>query len=163
MIVTDEMVEQAAIKAWCSTEGDTLETWRGLGEVTRDDFRTYARTLLNYAATFGPSREERLTLYRCAALTGVMAGGEYWDGAGRGALIEDAAHDTLAAERPATEAPTVLDGLKDEMIAALERRVELLYAGIAEARDMLENSEAREAEVGRALGVLRGLLPKETP
>jgi hypothetical protein len=153
VIVTDEMVEQAAIKSWLSGGLNTAHGWRKADSEERAKYLREARTVLEYAATLGPSRGERLARYRCACEMSRQPG----DNAGR---TEDRAHAMLAAERSATDVPPVLDVLKDEMIAALEKRVELLYEGIAEARTMLV---ANVANVDDAAERLAGLLPQETP
>mgnify|MGYP001585293283 CR=1 FL=1 len=92
-----------------------------------------------------------------AALSGVMAGGEYWDTKNRGKYVEDAAHDTLAAERPADDDAA----LNAELVAALQQNVALLHKGIAAARDMLVAQEAIDND--DAIALLTDLLPKETP
>lgn len=170
-MVTDAMVEKAAIAMWCAGGGedDTPEGWeRGL-DSAKDRYREEARAALRTVADPGPSREERLVKYRAAAMPAIMARFTEDDIPVIARLAESMAHAMLAAERPAPEASPVLDGLKDDMIAALEKRIELLYSGIRLALGgvtLVLADEPDEATDLRAVATtLRDLLPptEETP
>jgi hypothetical protein len=109
--ITDEMVEQAAIRAWRS-ERRASASWSDVGPASQAMFRSEARAVLEYAlsimsaATLGPTREDRLMAYRRAALQGLLASGA---GGGDSTIrcAESTAHAMLAAERPA-DAPAPL-------------------------------------------------------
>lgn len=156
MIVTDEMVEQAAIAGHVAL-GGTERGWRLLdvGARARDMVRARA-TLDAVASCHDTAREERLKDYRCAAVVafGAIASANE---------VEGHAHAMLAAERPA-DAPARderLATVSDDLIAALEKNRDLTRAGIREALDVLD---VDIPDIGEVAGVLRALLPtdKET-
>jgi hypothetical protein len=148
-VITDAMVEEAAIRAWRS-EGRASACWADVSPASQTMFRNEARAVLEYAlsnfpsATLGPTREERLVSYRCAVAVA-------WGGSGASPeRIEARAHAMLAAERPA-DAPA-----RDEVEQL--RRV---------AREMIRTIELNglESKFMITLSDLRALLPTdgETP
>ena len=95
MKITSDMVEHAAKLAWGTGNGCAWENTIG---IVKDQCRVEARAVLEYAATLGPTREERLRDYRCAVAVA-------WGGSGATPeRIEERAHAMLAAERPADPA-----------------------------------------------------------
>lgn len=191
-MITDAMVEQAAILAWCAPSYSGNEhargTWADHPELYKVNRRAEARAVLEYAAslmwseretnplhiaTLGPTREERLKDYRCAALSGLLGhtGIEMSDES-VAEFTERLAHAMLAAERPA-DAPardidvraTVQAGIVEaeaavlcELVAAHERSKARLLEGIRQALDALDVDIPDPAEVQ---SILRALLPAE--
>jgi len=183
-VITDEMVEEAARRAWRS-EGRASSRWDEVGPASKAMYRTEARAVLEYAAgmmrsereanslhvvALGPIREERLKDYRCAALPGILAC--YPDDAQTpehiAGAVEAMAHAMLAAERPA-DAPArnesdELTMLRD-LVAELQMNRTLLADGIRGAVDVLDRVDGLSEDALEAVDGLRDLLPddKETP
>jgi len=161
-MISIEIVEKAAILAYCSPwEGVALsiEDWNREPHEDRVTYRNEARAVLEYAATLGPIREERLARYRCAAPAVLVAKGPLtdWDATDIASEIEDIAHAMLAAERPAE--PDTDD--TEKIIYDMEIKIQALRSGIRNAIAMLDGSGVdRDVNVD----ALRALLDdKEAP
>lgn len=117
-MITDEMVERAAIKAWMTVHaGHKAESdWQYFDEIEKVSYKREARAVLEYAAALDPTREARLVQYRRSVLSGQaqnvnewmdrwikngVAADEQGFEAWLGEEVERRAHAMLAAERPA--------------------------------------------------------------